>query len=61
MRIIPMSGCTDFIAPFGILSPLATQQTGFPLFKAASIRKILKKPFDVIHYHNISLVGGPRF
>jgi glycosyltransferase involved in cell wall biosynthesis len=44
---------------FGFLSPLATQQTGFPFFKSVRIRKILKKGFDVIHYHNISLVGGP--
>ena len=44
---------------FGFLSPVATQQTGLPLFKAAGIRRILKKGFDVIHYHNISLVGGP--
>jgi glycosyltransferase involved in cell wall biosynthesis len=47
-------------SPFGFLSPLATQQTGFPLFKSARIRQILAKGFDVIHYHNISLVGGPR-
>jgi len=45
---------------FGFLSPLATQQTGFPLFKAARIRQVLEKPFDVINYHNISLVGGPK-
>jgi glycosyltransferase involved in cell wall biosynthesis len=45
---------------FGSLSPIATQQTGLPFFKAASIRKILEKGFDVIHYHNISLVGGPK-
>ena len=45
---------------FGFLSPLATQQTGFPLFKAARIRQILERPFDVINYHNISLVGGPK-
>jgi glycosyltransferase involved in cell wall biosynthesis len=44
---------------FGYLSPLATQQTGFPIFKSARIRQILAKGFDVIHYHNISLVGGP--
>jgi glycosyltransferase involved in cell wall biosynthesis len=44
-------------SPFGILSPLATQQTGFPLFKSARIRQILEKGFDVIHYHNISLFG----
>lgn len=47
-------------SPVGFLSPLATQQTGFPFFKAARIRKILDKGFDVIHYHNISLVGGPK-
>jgi glycosyltransferase involved in cell wall biosynthesis len=45
---------------FGLLSPLATQQTGLPFFKQARIREILKKPFDVINYHNISLVGGPK-
>jgi glycosyltransferase involved in cell wall biosynthesis len=45
---------------FGFLSPLATQQSGFPFFKLARIQQILKKGFDVIHYHNISLVGGPK-
>jgi glycosyltransferase involved in cell wall biosynthesis len=47
-------------SPLGFLSPLSTQQTGFPLFKSARIRQILAKGFDVIHYHNISLIGGPR-
>jgi glycosyltransferase involved in cell wall biosynthesis len=45
---------------FGPLSPLATQQTGAPLFKRAALRRVLDTGFDVIHYHNISLVGGPR-
>jgi glycosyltransferase involved in cell wall biosynthesis len=45
---------------FGFLSPLATHQTGRPLFKSAQIKRILSKGFDVIHYHNISLVGGPK-
>ncbi len=44
---------------FRFLSPLSTQQTGFPLFKSRRIKQILQKGFDVIHYHNISLVGGP--
>jgi glycosyltransferase involved in cell wall biosynthesis len=44
-------------SPFGFLSPLATQQTGYPLFKSGRILEILKKDFDVIHYHNISLFG----
>jgi glycosyltransferase involved in cell wall biosynthesis len=44
----------------GLLSPLATQQLGHPLFKARAIRTILSsRRFDVIHFHNISLVGGP--
>lgn len=47
-------------SPFGFLSPLATQQTGLPLFKSSQIRQVMKKGFDVIHYHNISLVGGPK-
>lgn len=42
------------------MSPLATQQTGRPLFKAKQIKHILAQGFDVIHYHNISLVGGPK-
>lgn len=44
-------------SPFGRLSPLATQQTGRPLFKSARLRQILEKGFDVIHYHNVSLFG----
>ena len=47
-------------SPWGMLSPLATQQSGLPLFKADHIQAILQKGFDVIHYHNISLVGGPK-
>lgn len=47
-------------SPFGFLSPLATYQTGFPLLKSRRIRQVLDKGFDVIHYHNISLVGGPK-
>jgi glycosyltransferase involved in cell wall biosynthesis len=47
-------------SPFGPLSPLATQLTGRPFLKAEKIRHILGKGYDVIHYHNISLVGGPK-
>ncbi|TAK27171.1 MAG: glycosyltransferase, partial [Chloroflexota bacterium] len=45
---------------FGWLSPMATQQTGRPLFKGKAIEQVLSRGFDVIHYHNISLVGGPQ-
>ena len=44
---------------FGMLSPLITQQTGMPGLKAAPLRTILEQPFDVVNFHNISLVGGP--
>lgn len=40
------------------LSPLLTQQTGRPYLKQKRINEILKgKRYDVIHYHNISLLG----
>ncbi len=44
----------------GILSPLATHQTGTPVLKYSRLKTIFEKPFDVLHYHNISLVGGPQ-
>ncbi len=43
----------------GRLSPLITQQTGHPGLKANSLKHLLQRNFDVIHFHNISLVGGP--
>jgi glycosyltransferase involved in cell wall biosynthesis len=40
------------------LSPLLTQQTGRPLLKERRIREILNsKPYDVMHFHNVSLLG----
>ncbi len=52
--------CHGLVTGVGALSSLATQQTGFPLFKGRRIREILNaRRFDVIHFHNISLVGGP--
>jgi glycosyltransferase involved in cell wall biosynthesis len=46
-------------SPMGPISPLATQQTGRPLFKGPMLRRLLQQGFDVIHFHNISLIGGP--
>jgi glycosyltransferase involved in cell wall biosynthesis len=44
----------------GVLSPLATQVTGRPYFKADALRRALDAvDTDVVHFHNISLVGGP--
>ncbi|MBI4523745.1 MAG: glycosyltransferase [Deltaproteobacteria bacterium] len=45
-------------SPFGFISPAATQQTGFPWFKSRRLRQILAQGFDVIHYHNMSLLGA---
>jgi len=43
---------------FGFLSPLLTQLTGTPFFKEHAIRKIFERnAYDVIHYHNLSLIG----
>jgi glycosyltransferase involved in cell wall biosynthesis len=44
----------------GILSNVLTQQSGRPVVHGARIRRILEEgAFDVINFHNISLVGGP--
>ena len=44
---------------WGRISPLLTQQTGRPLLKERQLREILDADFDVVNFHNISLVGGP--
>ncbi len=47
-------------SPLGVLSPIATQATGRPWLKGALVREALDDPrTDVLHFHNISLVGGP--
>jgi len=43
------------------LSLLLTHQLGFPVFKGRRLRRLMENPeFDVIHFHNISLIGGPK-
>lgn len=42
-----------------LASTLLTHQTGRPIFQKSSIEAILARGFDVIHFHNISLIGGP--
>jgi glycosyltransferase involved in cell wall biosynthesis len=40
-------------------SPLLTQQTGRMMLKKSAIERIIEQgDFDVIHYHNVSLIGG---
>ena len=43
----------------GLLSPLLTHQLGRPVIHARAIDRLLRDGVDVIHYHNVSLVGGP--
>lgn len=42
----------------GSFSPLITQQTGLPGFTGPALREIIDNGrFDVIHFHNMSLIG----
>lgn len=42
----------------GTVSPLATHQTGRAFFKSGTIQRLLERnAYDVIHYHNMSLIG----
>lgn len=43
---------------FGVLGPLVAHQTGRPFLAWKQLRAIFaSRPFDVVHYHNISLLG----
>ncbi|HKS05488.1 MAG TPA: glycosyltransferase family 4 protein [Gemmatimonadaceae bacterium] len=43
---------------FGALSPLITQQTAHPGLKSKQLRRVLTDGrFDVVHFHNASLIG----
>ncbi|MEZ4414448.1 MAG: glycosyltransferase family 4 protein [Gemmatimonadota bacterium] len=44
----------------GTLSCLLTQQTGRPVVNGGRIRQLLAAGrFDVVNFHNVSLIGGP--
>lgn len=43
----------------GALSPLLTQVSGKPALKRQALASILDSDFDVVHWHNLSLIGGP--
>lgn len=44
----------------GTMSVALTQQTGRPVVHGRTLKRLLSAgDFDVIHYHNLSLVGGP--
>lgn len=48
--------------PATSIEPLLVQQTGRPILSRRTLRRLLTRPGDrppdVIHYHNVSLVGG---
>lgn len=44
----------------GRLSPLLAQQTGYPVVHGATLRAIFEtRKFDVVNFHNASLIGAP--
>jgi glycosyltransferase involved in cell wall biosynthesis len=43
----------------GKLSPLLTHQLGRPVVHRRRLAQLLDDKFDVINFHNVSLVGGP--
>ena len=46
-------------AGLGMAAPLATHLTGRPLLKRRKLERELGERFDVLHFHNPSLLGGP--
>ena len=44
---------------FGGLSALISQQTGRPGLKGAALAAEFGRGWDVVHFHNVSLMGGP--
>ncbi|PYP78202.1 MAG: glycosyl transferase family 1 [Gemmatimonadetes bacterium] len=48
------------VSRLGAIAVGLTQQTGRPIVHGSLLRRVLERGnFDVIHYHNLSLVGGP--
>ena len=45
--------------PAGFLAPLMSHQSGRAALHAPALKAFLAKPFDVLHFHNISLMGAP--
>ncbi|MFL5518060.1 MAG: glycosyltransferase family 4 protein [Gemmatimonadales bacterium] len=53
IKVVPISTSA------GAMSPLAIHLSGRPLFSKRQLERALRGPFDVIHFHNPSLIGGP--
>ncbi len=48
-------------SPFGLLSPLLTHQTGRSWLKNVLRERLERRRYDVVHFHNISLIGLEAF
>lgn len=46
-------------SPLGPIASLITHQTGRPLAYGAALDAFFRDGFDVTHFHNVSLAGGP--
>ena len=53
LRVVPIATSQP------LLSSLLTHQFGRPLLKQRALNTAFREPFDVVHYHNVSLLGGP--
>ena len=42
-----------------VYSQVCTQQFGRPGFKKAKLKELFSHDYDVVNFHNISLIGGP--
>lgn len=52
VRVVPVRGRA------GRAGPVSTYLTGRPALQRGAFRRVLDDPFDVIHFHNVSLAGG---
>lgn len=50
---------TALSSPAGPISSILTYATGMPLVQNAAIDRFFNQGFDVTHFHNVSLIGGP--
>jgi glycosyltransferase involved in cell wall biosynthesis len=55
VRVMPLK------SRFGALSPLLTQQTARPLLKPLVRERLESGDYDVVHFHNPSLIGSAAF
>jgi glycosyltransferase involved in cell wall biosynthesis len=53
VRVVPVD------AGAGPLAPLAAHMTGRPVFTRRPLERVLAEGFDVVHFHNPSLIGAP--